>query len=202
MSSSLGRLVLPKHHPLVPGHGRVEGNEQADLWARGAAVEGSAAILGEATTSLASLRRQRTVKADQAWTEDIIRRNHGRRTFSPPAEGAKPGIRDGLRRAPKGVASRFLQLVCGYALTAPFLNERLGWTESDVCWWCGSGKQTREHLLKERIPWRKEIRTLWKEVGLAGESGKEKGPVRVGKERRVLGISSKLKAERDRAIPL
>ena len=41
---------------------------------------------------------------------------------------------------------------------------------------------TREHLLKECITWRKEIRTLWKEVGQAGD--KEAGRERVGKGRK------------------
>lgn len=69
-------------------------------------------------------------------------------------------------------------------MTAPFLKERLGWIESDTCWWYGTGRQTREHLPKECVTWRREIGTLWKEVGReggrgAGGEGHEEG--RVGK---------------------
>ena len=37
--------------------------------------------------------------------------------------------------------------------------------DSDLCWWCGSARQTREHLFKECITWKEEIRELWKEIG-------------------------------------
>ena len=50
-------------------------------------------------------------------------------------------------------------------IIAPFVKEKFGWTNSDTCWWCGSTRQTREHLFKECITWRVEIRELRKEVG-------------------------------------
>ena len=53
------------------------------------------------------------------------------------------------------------------------------------CWWCGTGRQTREHLFKECIKWRREIRTLRKEVGQVG--GKKEGEERVGKGRKGFG---------------
>ena len=59
-----------------------------------------------------------------------------------------PKIPKELQRAPKEVASRFFQLASGHAMTAPFFKEKFGWIKSDICWWCGSGRQTREHLLK------------------------------------------------------
>ena len=37
--------------------------------------------------------------------------------------------------------------------------------DSDQCWWCRSGRQSREHLFKECRAWKKEIRELWKRVG-------------------------------------
>ena len=73
----------------------------------------------------------------------------------------------GLQKAPKELASRFFQLSSGHAMIAPFLKEKFGWIESDSCWWCSGGRQSREHLLKECKTWKEEIRTLWKEVGEA-----------------------------------
>ena len=58
-------------------------------------------------------------------------------------------------------------------MIAPFLKEKFGWIGSDVCWWCGSGRQTREHLFKECLAWKKEIRELWEEVGEATVIGRE-----------------------------
>ena len=39
--------------------------------------------------------------------------------------------------------------------------------DSDICWWCSKGRQTREHLFKECSAWKEEIKKLWKEVGEA-----------------------------------
>ena len=52
-------------------------------------------------------------------------------------------------------------------MTAPFLKDKFRWTDSDICWWCSRGRQTREHLFKECSTWKEEIRKLWKEVGEA-----------------------------------
>lgn len=55
----------------------------------------------------------------------------------------------------------------------------------------GEREETRLLLLrglfKECITWRKEIRTLWKEIGLAGGSRKDKTPARIGKGRKGFG---------------
>ena len=53
------------------------------------------------------------------------------------------------------------------------MKEKFGWIRSDVCWWCGTGRQTSEHLFKECLAWKKEIRELWKEVGEAMDTNKE-----------------------------
>lgn len=70
-------------------------------------------------------------------------------------------------------------------MTAPFLKERFGWVESDICWWCGISRQTREHLFTECVTWREGIKTLWREVGRAG--GKKAGEGRLGKGRKGFG---------------
>lgn len=67
-------------------------------------------------------------------------------------------------------------------MTDPFLKERWGWIESDVCWWCGTGKQTRVYCFRECIAWRGEIRELWKGVGLVRK--KRPGAGRIGSGRK------------------
>ena len=55
------------------------------------------------------------------------------------------------------------------------LTQSLGWTDSDRCWWCNRGRQSRDHLFKECVMWKKEIDELWKEVGrVSGRRGEEK----------------------------
>ena len=61
-------------------------------------------------------------------------------------------------------------------MIAPFLKEKFGWVDSDICWWCSKGRQTREHLFKECSAWKQEIRKLWREVEeIAGDQEKEFG---------------------------
>ena len=59
-------------------------------------------------------------------------------------------------------------------MTAPFLRDKFGWVDSDQCWWCGSGRQSREHLFKECRTWKEQIRKLWKKVGEASGEAKHK----------------------------
>ena len=53
------------------------------------------------------------------------------------------------------------------------LKEKFGWIGIDICWWCGTGRQTREHLFKECLAWKEEIRKLWEEIGEATATGRE-----------------------------
>ena len=65
-------------------------------------------------------------------------------------------------------------------MVAPFVKEKFGWLESDLCW-CDMARQTREHLFKECITWRDEIRELWREKGdMSGEAGSGEGRVSGG----------------------
>ena len=93
-------------------------------------------------------------------SEETEERNAGRRSFRLPTARSRPVIRPLLRKAPKGVAARFFQLLSGHAMIAPFLKEKWRWTESDVCWWCEGGRQSREHLFKECKAWKTEVREL------------------------------------------
>ena len=40
-----------------------------------------------------------------------------------------------LRQAPKRVAARCFQLLSGHATIAPFLKDKWGWTDREICWW-------------------------------------------------------------------
>ena len=60
-------------------------------------------------------------------------------------------------------------------MTAPFLKEKFKWVDSDQCWWCSGGRQSREHLFKECRAWKSEIRELWKKVGEISSIGEDRG---------------------------
>ena len=52
-----------------------------------------------------------------------------------------------------------------------FLRDKFGWVESDQCWWCEGGRQSREHLFKECRTWKDQIRKLWRNIGeVSGEA--------------------------------
>ena len=157
------------------GHAGVPGNEIPDQWALDAATRehkcrmGSGPLGGSRTTtghaSQTFVKTMLKKRAVAMWREEIVRKCKGRRVFRILGEGEVPRIPPGLRRAPKEVASRFFQLASGHAMIAPFLKEKFGWVDSDSCWWCSGGRQSREHLFKECNTWKDEIRTLWKEAG-------------------------------------
>ena len=119
--------------------------------------------------SLAFLRRRVTERKTMQWITDTAERAKGRKggrgAFATPGRGARPGIRPLLRTTGKRVASRYFQLLSGHAMIAPFLRDRWKWTDTDRCWWCEKGRQSRDHLFKECKTWEKEIRELWSTVG-------------------------------------
>ena len=118
---------------------RIEGNERADQAARDAASLPPLRVTRR-QFSLAYLRRRATERTTRRWREDIEESNAGRRSFRLPTATSRPGIRPQVGIAPKGVAARFFQLLSGHAVTAPFLEERWGWIDTDICWWCNKGR--------------------------------------------------------------
>ena len=60
-------------------------------------------------------------------------------------------------------------------MIAPFLKERWGWTDTDICWWCNKGRQSRGHLFKECSSWAREIRELWTAMGRVSGRREQKG---------------------------
>ena len=74
-------------------------------------------------------------------------------------------------------------MASGHAPTAIFLEERLGWIDSDECWWCHGGRKTREHLFKECTIWKKEIRQFWEDIARA--AGTREAPARLEDQERI-----------------
>ena len=177
----------------VPGHAGVVGNEIADQWAADAAarefrissgVLSNSVRLGPSTSEVSRsfLRATLRHRAISSWGDEIIKRGRGGRPYRVPRAGEVPRIPTALQKVRKELASRFFQLASGHAMIAPFLKEKFGWVESDQCWWCGSGRQSREHLFKECRTWKEQIRKLWKKIGkISGEAGDKTRPRRGGK---------------------
>ena len=96
--------------------------------------------------------------------QKVLRAPHGQ----PPTDH-----QTGTSVGPQGHSGKFFQLLSGHAKLAPLLRDRWGWTDTDVCWWCNEGRQSREHLFKECTAWTKEIQEHWAAVGAAsgGRSG-------------------------------
>ena len=153
-------------------------------------------IAGPVTESPAVSRSfLRTTLRQQAvisWRDCIIRGCKGRRPYRIPREGMVPRIPTVLGRTEKSLASRYFQLASGHAMTAPFLRDKFGWVDDDQCWWCSSGRQSREHLFKECRTWKNEIKELWKEVGdISNDGGNmEGGPQGRRKRRKGFGFFS------------
>ena len=155
------------------------GNEQADLCAENEAARAEelrkareeredVARAREGDISMAYIKGQARKEANKEWAEMVKNKNKERGFVTiRRARDSIPKIPEALRKAPKTLASRFFQLASGHAMTAPFLKDKFRWMDSDICWWCSKGRQTREHLFKECLAWKEEISKLWKEVGEA-----------------------------------
>ena len=169
----------------VPGHMGIAGNEIADQWASEAAARELGArgtarsglihpCGGSETMSRSLLRTVLRRRAVDGWRDEIVGRRGNSGPYRVPAAGEVPRIPRELQRTRKSLASRFFQLSSGHAMTAPFL-EKFGWVESDQCWWCDGGRQSREHLFKECRTWKDQIRTLWKKIGeISGEDTRKR----------------------------
>ena len=110
---------------------------------------------------MAYIKGQARREANREWRAIITKLDQKRGYVTHRKRGENVHrIPDILRKTPKALASRFFQLASGHALTAPFLKEKFGWIESDMCWWCTKSRQTREHLFKECLVWKQEIKKL------------------------------------------
>ena len=70
-----------------------------------------------------------------------------------------------VKDARKSVASRYLQLKSGHAITRIHLL-RIGKVQDAQCWWCSSSRQTVEHLLLECRKWRRERMTMIQKLSI------------------------------------
>ena len=173
----------------IPGHQGIQGNELADLTAGNEAdraetlrkareERGDIARKRQENISMTYIKGRARKEANEEWRKMITDLNRKRGHVTLRRKGNTiPKIPEALRKAPKALASRFFRLASGHAMTAPFLKEKFGWIDSDVCWWCTGRRQTREHLFKECPAWKQGIRRLWKEVGEATreEAGGDRG---------------------------
>ena len=74
-------------------------------------------------------------------------------------------------------------------MIAPFLKDWWGWIDTDSCWWCEKGRQSRDHLFKECKTWEREIRELWSTVGkISGKRGSKEEMDGPFKSRRGFGF--------------
>ena len=166
----------------------MEGNERADRAAKDAA-ELPPLMTTRSRFSLAYLRRGATDRMTRRWIEDTRARGSGGQAFPLPDRRSRPGIRPRLRATRKGAAARFFQLLSRHAMTAPYLKEMWGWVDTDRCWWCDGGRQSREHLFRECGAWKEEIKELWEKVGnISGKRDREEGRDRPFKSRRCFGF--------------
>ena len=149
---------------------------------------------------MAFIKSQARKEANREWREMIARLNQesGYITLGRGGRRDVPRIPEILRKTPKALASCYFQLASGHAMIAPFLKEKFGWIESDICWWCTKSRQTREHLFKECSTWKKEIRMLWKEVEKAtrgqGRGGRESRHISRYKGRKGFGLFRRTEA--------
>ena len=170
----------------VPGHAGITGNEIADQWAGDAATRElrcrartrpgiARPVPTDSAVSGSFMKAMFRRRAIDSWRENIIREGKGRRPYRIPGEGMVPKIPAALGKVRKSLASRFFQLASGHAMIAPFLRDKFKWVDSDQCWWCSGGRQSREHLFKECRAWKKEIRELWKRVGEISSDSRDAG---------------------------
>jgi hypothetical protein len=110
---------------------------------------------------LAHINRLATETQSRITKEQIQTKLSKSQSYRPKK---KWGIRKALQKIPKRKAAVFLQLASGHALIGTHLT-RIKKKESDICWWCDSGrKQTRGHLFGRCRAWRRELLDLKKKV--------------------------------------
>jgi hypothetical protein len=148
----------------VPSHKGIPGNEVTDAMAKEVAKEPGRDNYSRQLAKMASFTylAWRTMEIKSQATKNWIQE----RTHKAYILRKKSRLRKNLKHEKRATAARFYQLLSGHAITAPYLKEKLKKGDTDVCWWCESGKrQTREHLFKECARWKREIKDLWWEVG-------------------------------------
>ena len=138
------------------------------------------------------LRRRAAGRATRCWKVNTASRNRGTRTFRLSGPKSKSKFRPSLRTKSKAITGRFYQLLSGGSVIAPFLLEKWGWIESDLCCWCDRERQSREHLFNECQRWEREMHRLWERVGnISGEWKPGNQDEHTLKSRREIGYSAR-----------
>lgn len=96
-----------------------------------------------------------------------------RRYRPPPGRGI---CRQPLRRTKKELAGRFYQFLSSHAAIGSHLH-RLGRTDSDRCWSCGTGQRmSRSHLVARCRAWTGQARVMWERIGRLCEWERPRAP--------------------------
>ena len=156
----------------VPGRLRSEQAQPHQL--RGSSTDDLAAQIYAAWHSL----RQVELKKHQRSGERRLCDETGEEGLSDFGSGIQAENPSGAEQSTQGGSFALLPVVVWTRNDRPFLKDRFGWVDSDLCWWCGSARQTREHLFKECITWKDDIRELWRKVG---EASSRDGDTAVGR---------------------
>lgn len=117
----------------IPGHSKVEGNEKADIAAKGAAERGGLETncWSSLTHPKTELKRTRLAELSTWHQMKAQERETSRRGFYIPQ--AKYGINPTLGKAPKPYAPRYYQLKTRHGAFGTFLA-RIGALEIPKCW--------------------------------------------------------------------
>jgi hypothetical protein len=181
----------------VPAHVGIDGNEEADRWAKmGAAGRGRA---GPRFTTLAHIRRNINERKRRVAEESVGVLNQGHHYHSTgPFNGVPRSEKyldpktgeEKLRVLPplKKTSARLTQLRTNHMLCNTYLERihKLPDDTNTICGFCGSGIQDREHLLMRCSKWKKERKQLLWEVGVRGSREQRRREKKKWSAKRVL----------------
>ena len=143
----------------IPSHAELVGHDKADQFARNKAQRGGKPV--KQWSLLTYIKKQLTESYSQKLTKwheiKTQEREMSRRGFY--IRRREKGMSKVLGRTAKKYASRYLQLKVGHGAVGTYLAS-IGVTETSQCWWCGQAEQSVEHLYTKCRKWKRERRTL------------------------------------------
>ncbi|KAA8912576.1 hypothetical protein FN846DRAFT_994086 [Sphaerosporella brunnea] len=160
-------MTLTMADSATPGYKELQGNKQADRFAKGAACHQFRSKASEvlAITLLAYIARAGTSAKRQDRNRCLAEHLRPKRSYRRP-KGNKAAC-----KTKKAVAACFFQLRLQKAPTDPYAL-RTGRRADDKCWFCPQKPlQAQNHLFKTCRRWRNEQMTQWKAVAEATHDG-------------------------------
>lgn len=150
----------------IAGHHGIEGNEQADMGAKQAALDPTISKPFH-HGSLKSCQAQRIkalakIQWKKEWMENTKTARQLRRILT--IDEVKRGTKLYSRIANRHISAKLVQLRTGHCALNSYLH-RFGKKDSPTCE-CGYGKETVEHYLMECRKYREQRKTLRKNVGM------------------------------------